>query len=163
MGQSQKLKMSADRDNPGVIAKGPAIYLVAVGLGFVLRFVHPLPIATYAMRFWSGLVLAVAGFLLVFFSIREFRKRRTSENTDLATTTIVTSGFYRFTRNPMYVGLTLMLLGIGLAANDWWTLLMLVPVMVILHVGVIFREERYLEQKFGQVYLDYKTSVRRWF
>ena len=63
----------------------------------------------------------------------------------------------------MYVSLTLMLVGVGVAANIWWILLMVAPVLVVMHVGVIVREERYLAQKFGQVYQDYKASVRRWF
>jgi protein-S-isoprenylcysteine O-methyltransferase Ste14 len=63
----------------------------------------------------------------------------------------------------MYVSLTLMLLDVGLAANVWWILVMAVPVLVVMHMGVILREERYLEQKFGQVYREYKSSVRRWF
>jgi protein-S-isoprenylcysteine O-methyltransferase Ste14 len=101
--------------------------------------------------------------VLVFFALREFRNCGTSEDTNVPTTAIVTRGPYRFSRNPMYVSLTLMLVGVGVAANIWWILLMVAPVLVVMHVGVIVREERYLAQKFGQVYQDYKASVRRWF
>ena len=161
--QRRNLETTLGRDNPGVIAKAPLIYWVAVGLGFALRFLRPMPIGPGAIHRWAGSGLVVVGFLLVFFAIRQFRRRGTFADPKFATTTIVTSGLFRFSRNPMYVGLTMMLAGIGLAANDWWFLLMLVPVMVVMHVGVIFREERYLERKFGRAYLDYKATVRRWF
>jgi protein-S-isoprenylcysteine O-methyltransferase Ste14 len=123
----------------------------------------PLPISPAPVRLWIGLGVIGLGGVLVFFALGEFRNCETSEDTNVPTTALVTRGPYRFSRNPMYVSLTLMLVGVGVAANSWWILLMVVPVLVVMHVGVIVREERYLEQKFGQLYRDYKASVRRWF
>ena len=150
-------------DIPGVIAKPPKIYSVAVVVALVLHFIVPLPISPAPVRLWIGLGVIVIGAVLVFFALGEFRNCETSEDPNVPTTTLVTRGPYRFSRNPMYVSLTLMLVGVGVAANSWWILLMVVPVLVVMHLGVIVREERYLEQKFGQVYRDYKASVRRWF
>jgi len=155
--------MSDSPDTPGVIAKPPTIYSAAVVVALVLHFLMPLPISPAPVRLWIGLSLIVLGGVLVFFALGEFRNCETSEDTNVPATALVTSGPYRFSRNPMYVSLTLMLLSIGVAANIWWILLMVAPVLVVMHVGVILREERYLEQKFGQVYRDYKDSVRRWF
>ena len=155
--------MNDHPDNPGVIAKPPTIYSAAVVVALVLHFIMPLPISPAPVRLWIGLSLIVLGGVLVFFALGEFRNCGTSEDTNVPTTTIVTRGPYRFSRNPMYVSLTLMLVGVGIAANIWWILLMAPPVLVVMQVGVIVREERYLEQKFGQVYREYKASVRRWF
>ncbi len=72
------------------------------------------------------------------------------------------SGPYRFTRNPIYLGMTIIFTGIAIAADSIWVLALLVPVLVIMNIGVIMREERYLEGKFGEDYRQYKASVRRW-
>jgi protein-S-isoprenylcysteine O-methyltransferase Ste14 len=78
------------------------------------------------------------------------------------TTAITSSGPYRFSRNPLYVSLTLMFLGLTLAANTWWGLVLLVPVLMLMHFGVVLREERYLDRKFGETYRQYRASVRRY-
>ena len=154
--------MSVVRDNPGVIAKPPTIYFLAIVVGIVLQLVSPLPIKRLAASLWIGIAINVMGLLVMVVAVKEFRKLQTPEDTNLPSTTLVISGPYRYSRNPMYISLTLLLTGTGLALNSWWVLLMFVPLMIIMHAGVISREERYLEQKFGQAYREYKTSVRRW-
>jgi protein-S-isoprenylcysteine O-methyltransferase Ste14 len=79
------------------------------------------------------------------------------------TLSIVTDGPFRFTRNPLYVAGSLLYLGLTLIFNSVWPLVLFVPMLVVLDRGVIRREERYLEGKFGDVYLAYKARVRRWF
>lgn len=76
------------------------------------------------------------------------------------TTAIVRS--FRFTRNPLYVGGTALLFGVSLLIGTWWGLIVLVPATLMLHYGVVLREERYLEQKFGESYVKFKSSVRRY-
>jgi len=75
---------------------------------------------------------------------------------------MVTDGLYGLSRNPIYVALTGIALGIGIAADNAWVLSMLVPTLAIMRTGVIAREERYLEGKFGAAYRQYKAAVRRW-
>jgi protein-S-isoprenylcysteine O-methyltransferase Ste14 len=82
--------------------------------------------------------------------------------TNLPTTTIVDTGPYRFTRNPIYLGMVLGLIGLAIALNSLWLLLTLVPFAVVIRYGVIAREEAYLERKFGDVYRRYRARVRRW-
>ena len=77
-------------------------------------------------------------------------------------TTLVVSGPYRFTRNPMYLAWELIVIGVGLAANAPWVILMAIPAALLTRRLVIDKEERYLETKFGAEYLDYKARVRRW-
>jgi protein-S-isoprenylcysteine O-methyltransferase Ste14 len=78
------------------------------------------------------------------------------------TTAIVTKGPFRYSRNPLYVSLTLLYLGVALIINVLWIVLLVVPVLVVMQRGVIGREEAYLERKFGEKYLSYKARVRRW-
>jgi len=80
----------------------------------------------------------------------------------LPSTAVVTSGPFRFSRNPLYLALTLLYIGLTLAFNTWWGIVMLVPLLIIMHRGVVQREERYLEQKFGESYRQYRSKVRRY-
>ena len=82
--------------------------------------------------------------------------------THLPTTTIVESGPYRFTRNPIYLGMILGLIGLAIAFDNLWLLVMLVPFALVIRNGVVAREEAYLERKFGDVYRAYRSRVRRW-
>jgi protein-S-isoprenylcysteine O-methyltransferase Ste14 len=75
---------------------------------------------------------------------------------------IVTDGPFRFTRNPLYLANAVAYLGLTLVFNTVWTLLLYVPMLLVIHWGIIRREERYLEAKFGETYLAYKARVRRW-
>ena len=82
--------------------------------------------------------------------------------TNLPTTAIVESGPYRFTRNPIYLGMFLSLIGLAIAFDNLWLLTMLVPFALVIRYGVVAREEAYLERKFGDVYRGYRSRVRRW-
>ena len=82
--------------------------------------------------------------------------------TNRPTTTIVESGPYRFTRNPIYLGMFLGLIGLAIAFDNLWLLMMLVPFALIICYGVVAREEAYLERTFGDVYRGYRSRVRRW-
>ena len=77
-------------------------------------------------------------------------------------TAIVTAGPFRYTRNPIYVGFAFLFLGFTVGLNSWWGLAVLVPLLAVMHVGVILREERYLAGKFGAQYLQYKSHVARY-
>jgi protein-S-isoprenylcysteine O-methyltransferase Ste14 len=82
--------------------------------------------------------------------------------TNRPTTTIVEAGPYRFTRNPIYVGMFMGLIGLAIAFDNLWLLIMLVPFTLVIRYGVVVREEAYLERKFGDVYRGYRSRVRRW-
>jgi protein-S-isoprenylcysteine O-methyltransferase Ste14 len=78
------------------------------------------------------------------------------------TTALVTEGPFRYSRNPIYVALTLLYVGVALLVNVWWILLLVVPVLLVIRYGVIAREEAYLTRKFGEAYRQYTAQVRRW-
>ena len=99
---------------------------------------------------------------LFVWAIVTIRKAGTQVETVKPTTAIVADGPYRFTRNPIYLGMMLSLIGLAIAFNTLWLLIALVPFYFVIRHGVVAREEAYLERKFGSVYLDYKQRVRRW-
>lgn len=150
------------RDHPGVIAKPPKIYLASIVAGAALEWIRPLPFAPPGSEPWLGLALLAAGIGLMAWAMRQFAQAKTNVPTDLPATTIVTSGPYRWSRNPIYVSLTLIHLGIACWVNGGWLLVSLALTLVVMVYGVIRREERYLEAKFGETYRAYRKEVRRW-
>ncbi len=113
---------------------------------------------------WARRRLAVfaLGLLLLLWSARTFARRGENIRIEKPTNSLVTSGPFRFSRNPIYLALTLAYIGLSLVFNSYWPLPFLPLVLVIMHFGVIRREETYLEELFGQDYRDYRARVRRW-
>ncbi len=153
---------AAEPDAPGVIAKPPFIYLGFLALGLGLNWIWPYPLLPQSLRYTLGGALFALGIALALASIRRFKAVGTSFHTHKPATAILTDGPYRISRNPIYIGLTAAYAGIGIAADAPWVWVLLLPTLVVMHYGVIAREERYLERKFGAEYLDYKARVRRW-
>ncbi len=91
-----------------------------------------------------------------------FQRKGTAVEPWKPTTAIVTDGPFRFTRNPAYLGMALLYIAIALLADAFWVLVPLPLALALIDRGVIAREERYLEGKFGAEYTDYRTRVRRW-
>jgi protein-S-isoprenylcysteine O-methyltransferase Ste14 len=152
--------VSDSTDNPGVIAPPPLIYAGAFLIALALHWLEPLPI--FGRGFWPGLALVAVGVALAIWGRNTLVAAGTNVNPYRPSTAIVDSGPYRFTRNPLYVSLTLMFLGLTLALDTWWGFILLVPVLIVMHLGVIRREERYLEGKFGDSYRRYRDEVRRY-
>lgn len=149
-------------DNPGVVARPPFIYMTALAAGLLLEFFLPTATVTPPLNYLVGIAAIGAGLTILIAAMRQFRKAGTNVPTPLPTTAIVTDGIYNYSRNPIYVALSLLYAGIGLAADSLWVLVLLAPVLLIVRFGVIAREERYLEEKFGDDYRRYKERVRRW-
>ena len=103
----------------------------------------------------GGLVVAGGG-------IRDFKRAKTPVPTNEPTRALVTTGMHGWTRNPIYAGMFLLYVGIGIVARSWWVLILTVPLAVVMRYGVVAREEAYLERRFGDVYREYKARVRRW-
>ncbi len=149
-------------DHPDVVAIPPFIYLGFFCLGLVLEFFWRTSLLTPPLRLSLGPILIVASALLGFQAFREFQRAETNIEVYRPATALVTSGPYRYTRNPIYVSLALAYVGGALLADSLWVLGLLVPVLAIIHFGVILREEEYLLSRFGQAYQQYQSSVRRW-
>jgi|SRR5262245_47688371 len=153
---------SARPDSPGVIARPPLLYAGAFLLAVVVRVFAPLPITEWVVALPAGLALSVAAIALARWGRRTMQAAGTNINPGLPATTVVTAGPFRYSRNPLYIALTLLYLGLTLAANTWWGIVLLVPLLIAMHVGVVRREERYLERKFGDSYRAYRSKVRRY-
>jgi protein-S-isoprenylcysteine O-methyltransferase Ste14 len=102
--------------------------------------------------------LALVGFTLSALSVRAFRRAGTSVVPGM----LVESGPYRYTRNPIYIGIVIFYFGLAIVLTSAWMLLLLIPVLIILQRGVVEREETYLQAKFGDVYRKYQARVPRW-
>ena len=149
-------------DNPGVIAPPPLIYAVALAVGLLVNRSYPVPFLPRALKRALGLLLVGCGLMTGGSAIYTIRSAGSNENPYRPATTVVAGGPYRYTRNPMYVGFTLIYAGISALANALPPILLLPAVFAVMRRGVIEREERYLERKFGDEYLYYKGRGRRW-
>jgi len=154
---------SSATDTAGVIAPPPLIYLGALGIGFGLDAVSGSGSLPPRVRIPVGPALIIAGSGLLGSFARAFQGAQTPIDPYSPSTAIVTDGPYRLSRNPAYLGMALTCAGIAIAANAPWALVPLPVAIAIIDRGVIAREERYLERKFGAPYADYKRRVRRWF
>ena len=150
------------KDNPGVIAPPPLIYFAFLALGFALDYFWPSAVLPDRAQYFAGAVLIVLATAVVVPAIRQFHKAGTNFKTHQPALAIISAGPYCYSRNPIYIALSLLYAGIGIAADNLWVLVLLVPLLVVVYTGVIAREERYLEAKFGEAYLRYKAKVRRW-
>lgn len=153
---------SSATDAADVIAPPPLIYLGALGVGFGLELVLPSASVPSAVSWVAGAVLLTAGGILARSFFRALARARTTVSPYRPSTALVTNGPYRLSRNPGYLGMALAFAGIAIVSNAPWALAPLPVAIAVIDRGVIAREERYLEQKFGTAYTDYKRRVRRW-
>lgn len=144
-----------------MLAPPPLLYLLGLLLGLILQRWRPVPLLPGTWAALLGPVVFCLG-LVALPALLAFRRARTRPEPWRPTTALVTTGPYRFTRNPMYLGFTAMYLGIAIWRNALWPLLLLPLILVVMQVGVIHREEAYLERLFGAEYRAYRQRVRRW-
>jgi len=140
----------------------PAVYLVATLLGVLLQRLWPLVLVGPPVGRWIGAVLIASWAVLAALAIREFRRAGTTVMPAGEVSAFVTSGPFRFTRNPMYLGLALLQAGVAFVLGNAWVLLFVPFSIVVIDRFVIAGEERYLEAKYGSNYAAYRIRVRRW-
>ncbi|MBX5481200.1 MAG: isoprenylcysteine carboxylmethyltransferase family protein [Myxococcaceae bacterium] len=149
-------------DNAGVVAPPPALFGTALAAGLVLHWLRPLPFSfPFPVRAAGG-ALVVAGLVLSVLVMRHFRRANTPVVPWGETRRLVISGPYRFSRNPDYLGQAFIVAGVGLLFGALWVFVLLVPALLLVRYGVIAREERYLERRFGDEYRAFWRRVRRW-
>lgn len=156
--------MASTRDHPGVIAPPPLLYAGTLMVGLAVDFLLvrvPTGLPPMA-RYGPAVMLGAGAAALAAGAIGRFLRAGTHVEPWRPATVLVTDGVYRFTRNPMYVAMTLLYGAVALAADSVVTLVLLLPLLVVMRHGVIAREERYLDAKFGDGYRQYRGRVRRW-
>ncbi len=155
--------MSDAADTANVIVRPPLVWGLAVLVGLALDWPLPLPFMPAALPAgWLGGAVFALAFALAVWAIATIIRAGSNVPTNRPTTTIVIAGPYRFTRNPIYVGMMVGQLGLAIAFDSLWLLVTLVPFALVLRYGVVAREEAYLERKFGDDYRGFRSRVRRW-
>jgi protein-S-isoprenylcysteine O-methyltransferase Ste14 len=149
-------------DHPNIITWPPLIFAACAIGGTLLHFAYPIRVMRYSVSLSLGVVLAIVSAWVAIRAVRVMKAAGTNVRPDRPALKIVTSGPYRFTRNPMYLSLCLLQLALGFMLDGWVPVLFALLLALILHFGVILREESYLERKFGEEYLSFKHQVRRW-
>jgi protein-S-isoprenylcysteine O-methyltransferase Ste14 len=150
------------KDNAGVVAPAPVIYGASFAIGLAAEFTLPTVPLPRTVAFWFGVVVIALSIPIVVSAVKALARARTAFDARKPTTSIVCDGAFHYSRNPTYLSLTLLYIGLALVLGLSWVLLMVVPAVALTQWGVVLREERYLEAKFGEEYLSYKTKVRRW-
>lgn len=157
--------LSRDADAAAVRFPPPLVYAASLGLGWLLsRFVMPfdVPWLPDAWLWPLALLPGCIGLVMLAYAAGLFVRSGQNPEPWKTTPSIVQSGIYRWTRNPMYVGMALLQIAVGLALDNAWMVLLSAASLGVVYVIAVVPEERYLEQKFGEPYLQYKRSVRRW-
>lgn len=155
--------MSVEQDKRGAAVKfpPPLIFLSLLAVGMALDSVWPLVIDNRWLSYF-GASLALLGIVLVVLLKQSFQRAKTNIEPWKPTTTIISSGFYAYSRNPIYLSFCFIVLGLGLYWNSIWMAISFLPAALLTYYLAIRKEEYYLQKKFGQQYLDYKRRVRRW-
>jgi protein-S-isoprenylcysteine O-methyltransferase Ste14 len=152
-------------DHPNIVVFPPVIPLSTLAISCVLQWLAPLGWIGDLDQGWRvgwGVVILIAGLLMTLVARRALLRHGTNVNPLQPTTTLVTEGIFRRTRNPLYVGIIITQYAVALIFALDWLLLLILPNWVVLHFAVVTREERYLERKFGEAYRRYKARVPRY-
>lgn len=158
--------MTSEQDKAGVKFFPPGILLLTILAGLAVNELWPVELGFLPetpTRYWIGGVIVILSIsCLGFWSLKTMRHSGQSENPYKPTTSILDSGPFAVTRNPMYLQMVLVCFGVGIALGNLWLLILTPVCAALLQLLVIKPEEEYLEQKFGQLYREYKNRVRRW-
>jgi protein-S-isoprenylcysteine O-methyltransferase Ste14 len=149
-------------DSPGVRVPPPLLNAAAVIGGLLLNRRWPLAIGAGGFGRVLASLLIAAWAVVTAISFQSFWRMRTSIVPIRPATALVIGGPYRFTRNPMYVGLGFLTVALGLLLDSWWPILLVIPTLMCIRQFVILPEERYLRRRFGGEYDAYTRQVRRW-
>jgi protein-S-isoprenylcysteine O-methyltransferase Ste14 len=156
--------MAQGQDHPNINRNihPPILLLFHIVAAFLLNRLLPLPISFPKPLEWAGYILVFIGLGFAFSAVGLFMKIQTTLDPHGSVSAIVTSGPYRFSRNPIYLGFVCTLIGLPLALGNYWGVALSPLLMVLLYRLVIKHEEAYLEKKFGDEYTSYRSRVRRW-
>jgi protein-S-isoprenylcysteine O-methyltransferase Ste14 len=141
----------------------PLIFIGFIVLGALLQYtIAPIPFPGDAWIRIIGVIIAVAGLAFIFSALATFKRTGQDPKPWTPSPELIVQGPYRWTRNPMYVGLTCILVGLGLALNNPWFSLLAVVALLVVHFIAVLPEEKYLKEKFGSNYEQYRRKVRRY-
>lgn len=151
-----------NQDKAGVLIFPPLLYLLVLSTGIIVSYFFSQHFINFSIAMPIGIIFSITGITTLILAATLFRKNKNPVNPSGSTQLIICSGIYKYTRNPMYLSLTLIFTGISIITNSWFSFVLLIPLLLICQKGIIEREEKYLTRKFGDEYLKYKAKVRRW-
>jgi len=154
--------MVASKDRENIRIPAPILTIIHLTMAILLGRLMPLPIPMPVFVQWLGLGVTAIGFILGVLALIEFRRTRAQADPKKPITSFVTSGIYRYTRNPIYLGFVFILIGFSLNMGTYWGVILAWPLITFLNNLVIKNEENYLEKRFKKQYADYQSRVRRW-
>ena len=154
----------AENDRKGAAVKfpPPAIFLLLIILGAGLDYIWPVSLGVPDSFAVIGIAITLFGMTVAILVNGTFKRESTAIQPWKPTTRIVTSGFYAWSRNPIYFGFCLFNIGIGISTDSFWIFISFIPGAILVYFIAIAKEEIYLEKKFGEEYIAYKNKVRRW-
>ena len=161
-GRPQGSTVSSIGDSPGIRVIPPLLYVGGFLIGYALEFVWPVVDGSWRWSDIGGIALICSSFFLIGPAIWRFRRASTPFDVRKPATALIKDGPYRYSRNPGYLALTLLYLGVVLLVESVWAGVVLIPVLVVMVHAVIRKEEAHLENVFGEEYRRYKAQVRRW-
>jgi protein-S-isoprenylcysteine O-methyltransferase Ste14 len=150
------------RDTPGVRFPPPALYLAGILIGALMQHFTPTPSLPRDVQLPLGIGLVLLGVAIIVAGASTIIGGGSTINPAGTAKHLMTGGIYRFTRNPMYLGLAIVHVGVAAWANSLWILVLLPIVIVLMNVLVIQREEAHLTRRFGAEYDAYRQRTRRW-
>lgn len=154
-----------EKGSPSIPVRPPMVLYAGLAVGGVLDYVAEVTFLLGGLGFissLSGYVLLAVSIGLMFLACMAFKRENTNVRTDRPAESVVADGIFRFTRNPMYLSFCLLGLSLSLILNSLWILLGTFPFCVYIHHVVIPEEERYMEKRFGDAYLNYRRRTPRW-
>ncbi|HZX58962.1 MAG TPA: isoprenylcysteine carboxylmethyltransferase family protein [Mucilaginibacter sp.] len=156
--------MKTTIDSPGVAIPPPLFYIAAFLLSLLLQKLIPITPAVFRSTAFEIAGIAIVAVSLIFTipALLQFLKTKNTIILIKPANSLQTSGIYSRTRNPMYCGLLLLYIGLALLIGNWWTLILMPLLILVVTQKIIKPEERYLLRAFGEPYLSYKEKVRRW-
>jgi protein-S-isoprenylcysteine O-methyltransferase Ste14 len=156
--------MKNKKDSPGVYIPPPLFYALTFVAAIFIQRGLPIDASVFQLRITKiiGILFLVISLFFLVRSLSQFLKSKNTLILIKPATSLQTNGIYSISRNPMYVGLAIVYLGITCLIGNWWNIILFPLLLLIVQEYVIKNEEKYLDRAFGQEYLDYKNKVRRW-
>jgi protein-S-isoprenylcysteine O-methyltransferase Ste14 len=154
--------MHNQKDSAHLLAAPPFFFIIPLLVGAIVEYFVPTSLLATVPSIIIGLLFSWASLPFIILSLKSFYKVKTTFDARKTTTTLVTTGIYKISRNPAYLSLVLFYIGLSFLINSIWILILILPAIYSVQKFCIEREEKYLESKFGSQYLNYRKQVRRW-
>lgn len=154
--------MTSIDKGPGVKTPPPLIFLFFIGVAYGLGFFWPLVSVWPWFSFFACIGFVALGGGVAIVSVYQFWRAKTHIEPWRPASCLISTGLFSYSRNPIYLAFVLITLGLGFGLESLWIILCVIPASLVMYYWVIRKEERYLEEKFGAPYVEYKQKVRRW-